>query len=110
MKHQRCVNGETSSETRYFIASLENNAPFFGHAVRSYWAIENTLHWVLDVSFREDDSRIRRDHSSENMGVFRHIVINAIRNEKTIKKSVKGKRYKATLEPNYAEKILSSIF
>ncbi len=107
---ERYINGETSSETRYFIASLENNASLFGHAVRSHWAIENALHWVLDVSFREDDSRIRRDYSSENMGIFRHIVINAIRNDKTVKKSLKGKRYKATLESNYAEKILSGIF
>ena len=107
---ERCINGKTSTETRYFIASLENNASLFGHAVRSHWAIENSLHWVLDVSFREDDSRIRRDYSSENMGVFRHIVINAIRNEETAKKSLKGKRYKATLEPDYAEKVLSGIF
>ena len=107
---QRCIHGKTSSETRYFIASIKNNASLFGHAVRSHWAVENSLHWVLDVSFREDNSRIRRDHSSENMSVFRHLVINAIRNEKTTKKSVKGKRFKATLEPEYAEKILSNIF
>jgi hypothetical protein len=62
------------------------------------------LHWVLDVTFREDDSRVRRDNASENLGVFRHVAFNSLRNEKTCKKGIKAKRYKAALQPEYAKK------
>ena len=107
---ERTVGDRTSIETRFFITSLECDARSFGNAVREHWAIENKLHWVLDVSFNEDASRIRRDYSSENMGVFRHIVLNALRNDKSIKKSLKAKRFKAALESTYASKVLDGIF
>ncbi len=73
-------------------------------------SVENQLHWVLDVTFREDDSRVRRDNASENLGVFRHVAINSFRNEKTCKKGIKAKRYKAALQPEYAQKALNGIF
>ena len=76
---------------------MEPKARHFANAVREHWAIENSLHWVLEVSFREDDSRIRRDYSSENISVFRHVVLNARRNDKKTKKSLKAKRFKAAL-------------
>jgi len=110
VESERTVGDKTSIDTRYFITSIECNARNFGNAVREHWAIENKLHWVLDVTFREDDSRIRRDNSSENMSVFRHIVLNALKKDKSVKKSLKAKRFKASLEPNYASKILSEIF
>lgn len=110
VESERTIGEKTSTEVRYFISSMECNARCFGNAVRSHWRIENQLHWVLDVSFREDDSRIRRDFSSENMSVFRHIVLNALRNDKSTKKSLKAKRFKAALESNYAEKILDELF
>lgn len=110
VESERTVSGKTSLDTRYFITSMECDARRFGNAVREHWGIENKLHWVLDVTFREDDSRIRRDHSSENMSVFRHIVLNVLRKDTSIKKSLKAKRFKASLEPEYANKILSEIF
>lgn len=110
VESERYIDGKTSVERRYFITSLSANAAVFANAVRKHWAIENQLHWVLDVSFREDDSRIRRGNTAENMAVFRHVAINAIRKEKTCKKGVKAKRYKAALHSEYAEEILKSIF
>jgi len=65
---------------------------------------------VVDVSFREDDSRVRRDNASENFGVFRTAAVNALRHEKSFKKGIKAKRYKATLEPDDAQKVLDGIF
>lgn len=110
VESERYIDGKTTSETRYFIASIAPDAKIFANAVRKHWAIENQLHWVLDVSFREDDSRVRRDNASENFGVFRHVAINALRNEKSCKKGIKAKRYKATLQPDYAQKVLNGIF
>lgn len=107
---ERIIGDSRSVERRYFIISHDCNAEKFGNAIRQHWAIENKLHWVLDVSFNEDASRIRRDYSSENMGVFRHVVLNALRNDKSIKKSLKAKRFKAALEADYATKILDDIF
>lgn len=110
VESERDIQGEISKEIRYFIASLKCDARVFGHAVREHWRIENSLHWVLDVSFREDESRIRRDNSSENMAVFRHVAMNGLRKDTSTKKSLKAKRYKATLDAEYAETVLSGIF
>ena len=107
---ERYIDGKTSLETRYFITSIETDAKIFSNAVRKHWSIENQLHWVLDVTFREDDSRVRRDNASENLGIFRHVAINSLRNEKTCKKGIKAKRYKAALQPEYAQKVLNGIF
>ena len=62
---RREVNGESSVQTRYFISSLLANAPVFANAVRSHWGIENRLHWVLDVVFRDDDCRVRKDQAQK---------------------------------------------
>ena len=110
VESERYIDGKTTVEIRYFITSLVADARVFANAVRKHWSIENQLHWVLDVSFREDDSRIRRDNAPEIFGVFRHVAINALRNEKTCKKGIKAKRYKATLQPDYAQIVLNGIF
>lgn len=107
---ERYIDGKVTSQIRYFISSLTSDAKVFANAVRKHWSIENQLHWVLDVSFREDESRIRRDNAPENFGVFRHVAINALRNEKTCKKGIKAKRFKATLQPDYAQIVLNAIF
>ena len=94
-------------ETSYYIGSIENNAEKFGHAVRSHWGIENSLHWVLDVSFREDESRIRKENAPENFAVLRHIALNMIKKETTVKKSIKLKRLRAGWDNDYLLKVLS---
>ena len=87
-----------------------SEAAIFANAVRSHWSIENSLHWVLDMSFREDESRIRKNNGAENFAVVRHLALNLLKQEKTHKRGMKGKRYKASLDIGYAEKVLSPIF
>ena len=69
--------------------------------MRAHWGVENSLHWVLDIAFREDESRIRKDNSPENFAVLRHIALNLIRQEKSSKRSVKGRRLKAGWDNSY---------
>jgi len=104
---QRRVNGKTTSETRYYITSLDADAKTLLHAARSHWGVENSLHWVLDVAMGEDDSRIRRDNAPENMAVLRRIAVNLLKQEKTLKRGIKGKRLKAAMNPDYLFKVLS---
>jgi len=110
VESERYINGVTTIERRHYIASIKQNAEIFAHAVRAHWAIENKLHWVLDVTFKEDASRVRKDNGAENLGIVRHIALNILRQDKNSKISVKSRRYKATLEPEYANKILDGLF
>ena len=82
----RDFGDKIEEQTSYYIGSIESNAQKFGHATRSHWGVENSLHWVLDVSFREDESRIRKDHAPENFAVLRRIALNMIKKEKDTKK------------------------
>ena len=91
----RQIGTKTSTECRYYISSLASNAKVFAKATRAHWSIENSLHWVLDVSFREDHSRIRSQHSPENLSILRNVVLNLIRQEKTVKRGSPQKRLKA---------------
>lgn len=104
---QRQLNGKTTSETRYYITSLVEDAKNLLQAARSHWGVENSLHWVLDVTMGEDDSRIRKDYAPENMALLRRIALNLLRQEKTLKRGVKGKRLKAAMNPDYLFKVLS---
>jgi predicted transposase YbfD/YdcC len=105
----RVVNGKTSIETRYFISSLENNAQKLAEGIRGHWSIENSLHWVLDVAFDEDNSRIRKDNAPANFAVLRHIAVNIIGQNKSRKLSVRSKRFLATLDEEYSIELLESI-
>jgi predicted transposase YbfD/YdcC len=107
---RRQVGQEVSEKDRYFIASLAPQAERMLEVVRSHWSIENELHWVLDLAFREDESRIRKDHGPENFAVLRHIAVNLVKQEKTQKASIKGKRLKAGWDEEYLFKILSGLF
>lgn len=107
---RRQLGDEITEKDRYFISSLTSEARHLLQVVRSHWRIENELHWVLDIAFREDESRIRKDHGPENFAVLRHIAVNLVKQENTQKASVKGKRLKAGWDENYLLKILSGLF
>ena len=96
-----------SIETRYFISSLASDAQELMSAVRKHWAVENSLHWVLDVAFREDHCQIRTDHGAENFVLLRHMALNLLKRERTSKVGVKIKRNKAGWDTNYLLKVLT---
>ena len=106
VQSERQLPLKTSTETRYFISSLPANARRIAEAIRGHWGIENGLHWVLDVAFREDLSRIRKDHAPENFAILRHIALNLIRLDKATKGSVRAKRLRAGWDLGYLRKLL----
>ena len=79
-------------------------------ATRNHWRIENSCHWVLDVAFREDASRIRKDNSGENFAIVRRIALNLLKSEKSTKLGVANKRLKAAWDNNYLTTILATLF
>jgi predicted transposase YbfD/YdcC len=102
----REVEGRASLHRRYYLSSLPVEAGKFAEAVRGHWAVENSCHWVLDVVFREDDSRVRVGHAAENFALLRRIVNNLLQHERSVKRGVKSKRLKAALDENYLLKVL----
>lgn len=92
---ERVVSEKTSCERRYFISSLEADAAVLANAVRAHWSIENNLHWVLDVTFKEDYCRTREGYAAQNMAVLRHMALNLLKKENSRKRSIKTKRLKA---------------
>ena len=92
----------------FTLSSLSSNAEKIAGAIRSHWGIENSLHWTLDVTFSEDESRIRKQHSPENFALLRRLAINLLKQEQTSKQSLKMKRYRAGMDNNYLVKILNS--
>lgn len=100
-------NGTTSCETRYFILNKYHSAVRFGQAVRSHWGIENRLHWQLDVTFQEDQCRIRKGHADENFSTLRRAALSLLKNETSEKVGIKTKRLLAALDEDYLEKVLA---
>ena len=105
VESERHSGGRVSFEQRYFITSL-GDVKLFQQAVRSHWGIENKLHWRLDVTFREDESRIRRGNGPHNIGVIRHMAMNLLKREKT-KISYRRKRIRAALNDDFRGNLLT---
>ena len=103
---QRNFGEKVETQTRYFISSLPADAKIILKVKRSHWKIENQLHWVLDIAFREDESRVRKDHSSENLAVLRHVALNLLKQEKTAKGGIHAKRLQAGWNNDYLLTIL----
>jgi predicted transposase YbfD/YdcC len=108
IRSQRRIGDEQSCEDRYHIASL-TGAKRILSAVRSHWGIENQLHWCLDIAFDEDRCRVRKEHGAENFAILRHIALNLLKQEKTCKRSIKGKRLLAGWNEDYLFKVLSGF-
>ena len=104
---ERVTATKTSIDVRYYIASIENDAKQLKHAVRTHWEIENCVHWTLDVAFREDSSTIHKDHAPANMAVLRHVALNLLQQETTLKRSIRGKRLRAGWDESYLEKVVA---
>jgi len=109
VRAKRLIDNQETSEIRFYISSLVGQAETVLHASRSPWGIENAVHWVLDVAFREDDSRMRSGHSPHNFAIVRQLALNLLRHETSCKRSIKGKRLKAAWDHNYLLKVLSSL-
>jgi predicted transposase YbfD/YdcC len=99
------AGGESSFHVRYFIGSKRARARYYGESLRGHWRVENNLHWQLDVTFREDDSRVRQRTAATNFAVVRRLALNLTKQEGT-QMSIAKKRFAAALDTDYLEEIL----
>ena len=114
MKSVACVEAErtelgkpTTTHRRYFLSSLADlSAEHAARVVRAHWGIENRLHWVLDIAFREDEARARKGHAAENLATVRAIALNLLKQETSSKRGIKTKRLRAGWDQRYLLKIL----
>lgn len=111
IERQREINGKTSSERAFYIGSKGiTNAEAFAQAARSHWGIENSLHWVLDVTFREDDCRVRKDHAPHNFAALRKFALALLRQDTQYpKRSLRSRRKTAERLPDYRASLLGLI-
>jgi predicted transposase YbfD/YdcC len=103
---RREIKEQQTTELRYYLSSLAPHAERAAQAIREHWGVENSLHWVLDVAFNEDRSRVRIGHAPENLALVRKITHNLLQQEKTLKRGVKTKRFVSALDDAYLLKVL----
>ena len=106
VQSERQVNDKTTQETRFYIASIGGDAQRFAWAVRNHWGIENGVHWCLDIAFREDESRVRDRQAANNLAVMRHIALNLLKKDTTVKGGIKTKRLVAGWDEDYLANLL----
>lgn len=99
---------KTTHEVMFYLTSLPCDAVVIGRAIRTHWSIENQLHWVLDVTFREDASRIRAGHGAENFGLLRRLAISLLNQETSTKRSLRLKTKRAAMNPDYLLQVLAT--
>jgi predicted transposase YbfD/YdcC len=110
VRHERRCGAEISVETRYYISSTQTSAAHLLRSKRRHWRIENSLHWILDIAFREDESRVRKGHGAQNLAILRHIALNLLKQETTCKVGIFNKRLKAAWDLDYMQKVLATLF
>ncbi len=106
----RSVNSaptKVESEIRYFLSSCPDDPAVLTQAIRSHWGVENALHWVLDVTFREDDSRVRDRTAARNLALLCKIALNIVGRDRTSKASVRARRKKAAWNDSYMLKLMA---
>jgi predicted transposase YbfD/YdcC len=108
VKTERRLADKTEYQTKYYISSLPSEAAPILHASRGHWGIENQLYWVLDVAFREDDSRLRKGNGAQNFAVLRHIALSLLKQEQTLKRGIQNKRLRAGWDTQYLCKVLQA--
>jgi len=107
VESRREIGDTVQSDTRYFLTSLPAQGVRFAQAVRQHWGIENSLHWVLDVSFEEDACRMRKDQGAQTFAVLRHIAFNLLRREPHHKRGIKARRKRAGWDRDYLVQVLT---
>jgi predicted transposase YbfD/YdcC len=107
---ERYVAEQHTRQTRYYLSSTQASAAELLEKVRAHWSIENSLHWVLDIAFREDQSRLRKDNGAVNFATLRRIALNLLKQEQTLKLGIKNKRLRAGWDHDYLLTILQPIF
>ena len=105
----RRVGGTVTIEDRYYLASLPADAAHLARVIRSHWGIENRLHWVLDVAFHEDRSRVRDGHAPENLAILRHFALNLLRQDRSVRGGTTTKRLRAALNDTYLRSLLTGL-
>ncbi|MGC4106255.1 MAG: ISAs1 family transposase [Thermomicrobiales bacterium] len=105
---ERRIGETVTIETRYFLSSLPADAERIGQAVRAHWGIENQVHWVMDVAFREDESRVRTGHAAENLARTRRLAQMLLKREPTANVGIKARRMMCAWDETYLAKVLSS--
>jgi predicted transposase YbfD/YdcC len=98
-----------ASERRYYLSSLPPDAALLGQAIRAHWGVENRLHWVLDVQFGEDASAVRVGEAAHTFAVLRHLALNLIRQERSVRGSIASKRFRAALDDTYLARLLAGL-
>ena len=101
-------NGKQTTERRYYLSSLPLGVETFARAVRGHWGVENKLHWVLDVQFREDQSRARTEYAAENLATLRRLTLNLLKKDKTKKRGIRGKQLNAGWDHSYLLRLLGN--
>jgi predicted transposase YbfD/YdcC len=105
----RRVGAVATIEDRYYLASLPADAAHLARVIRSHWGIENRLHWVLDVAFHEDHSRVRDGHAPENLAILRHLALNLLRQDRSVRGGTTTKRLRAALNDRYLRSLLNGL-
>ena len=109
VESERTIGEHTTVEKRYYLTSLKADAQEFARAVRGHWSIENQLHWSLDVSFNEDQCRVRVKRAAENFALLRRMALHLLKRDTASKKSLNRKRRQAAMDPTYLETLLGKI-